>query len=133
MLGDSPAAAKRDSFSVPGPTLELTRGKRVAITIVNQSQERAAVHWHGIELESYPDGVPGWSGIGTRTIPSIMPGDSLTVRFTPPRAGTFMYHSHSNEIQQITSGLYGAIIVLEPGEVSGADSARCCSAMTARA
>jgi manganese oxidase len=109
--GNSPEAAMRDSFSVPGPTLELTRGKRVAITIVNQSHEAAAVHWHGIELESYPDGVPGWSGSGTNTIPFIMPGDSLTVRFTAPRAGTFMYHSHSNEMQQISSGLYGAMIV----------------------
>ena len=115
VLGDSPAAAMRDSFSVPGPTLELTRGKRVAITIVNQSYEPVAVHWHGIELESFPDGVPGWSGSGKTTLPHILPGDSLTVRFTPPRAGTFMYHSHSNEMQQISSGLYGAIIVREPG------------------
>ncbi|MDB4909307.1 MAG: multicopper oxidase type 3, partial [Gemmatimonadetes bacterium] len=113
--GDSPAAAMRDSFSVPGPTLELTRGKRVAITVVNQAHEPVAVHWHGIELESVPDGVPGWSGSGATTMPHIMPGDSLTVRFTTPRAGTFMYHSHSNEMQQISSGLYGAIIVREPG------------------
>jgi FtsP/CotA-like multicopper oxidase with cupredoxin domain len=34
----------------------------------------------------------------------------------PPRAGTFMYHSHFNEFKQITSGLYGPIIVLEPGQ-----------------
>jgi len=109
--GDAPEAAMRDSFSVPGPTLELTRGKRVAVTIVNQSHEAAAIHWHGIELESFADGVPGWSGTGAMTMPFIMPGDSLTVRFTAPRAGTFMYHSHSNEMQQISSGLYGAMIV----------------------
>jgi FtsP/CotA-like multicopper oxidase with cupredoxin domain len=116
VLGGSPTAAMRDSFSVPGPTLELTRGKRVAITIVNQAHEPVAVHWHGLELESFPDGVPGWSGEGAKTIHHVMPGDSLTVRFTPTRTGTFMYHSHSNEMQQISSGLYGAIIVREPGE-----------------
>jgi manganese oxidase len=88
----------------------------VAINIVNHSHEPAAIHWHGIELESYPDGVPGWSGEGDRVLPAIPVGDSLTVRFTPPRAGTFMYHSHFNEMQQIASGMYGAIIVLEPGE-----------------
>ena len=113
--GDSPAAAMRDSFSVPGPTLELTRGARVAITVVNQAHEAVAVHWHGIELESYADGVPGWSGYGKTVLPFIMPGDSLTVKFTPPRSGTFMYHSHSNEMQEIASGLYGAIIVRDPG------------------
>jgi FtsP/CotA-like multicopper oxidase with cupredoxin domain len=121
VLGDSLANASRDSFSTPGPTLELTRGQRVAITIVNQAHEPAAVHWHGLELESFPDGVPGWSGWGKTMMPHIMPGDSLTVRFTPTRSGTFMYHSHANEMQQIASGLYGAIIVREPGAVRDPD------------
>jgi len=119
--GDAPAAATRDSFSVPGPTLELTRGQRVAITLVNQSHEAAAVHWHGIELESFPDGVPGWSGSGTTTMPFIAPGDSLTIHFTPPRAGTFIYHSHSNEMQQIASGMYGALIVRDSAAPDSAD------------
>jgi manganese oxidase len=115
VLGGSPDEANRDAMPVPGPVLELTKGERVAITIVNKSHDEAAVHWHGIELESYPDGVPGFSGAGKNVLPMIEPGDSLTVRFTPPRAGTFMYHSHSNEMQQISSGLYGAIVVNEPG------------------
>jgi FtsP/CotA-like multicopper oxidase with cupredoxin domain len=38
------------------------------------------------------------------------------VRFTPPRAGTFMYHSHYNEFNQISSGLYGAIVVVDSGK-----------------
>lgn len=54
----------------------------------------------------------------------IPAGDSLTVRFTPPRAGTFMYHSHSNENQQISSGLYGAIIVVDPARPRDADTDR---------
>ena len=116
--GDSPLAAMRDSFTVPGPTLNLVRGKRVEITIVNQSRDAASIHWHGIELESFPDGVAGWSGTTGTTIPFILPGDSLTVHFTPPRAGTFMYHSHSNEMQQIASGMYGAIIVRDPSAKS---------------
>lgn len=99
------------ALRLPGPLLDLIRGERVAIMLVNKSHERAAIHWHGIELESYPDGVPGVSGIGTHVLPFIEPGDSLVVPFTPPRAGTFMYHSHSNEIQQIASGIYGAIVV----------------------
>jgi len=101
---------------VPGPTLVLERNKPVAITVINQSKDRASIHWHGIELDSYPDGVPGWSGQGNEILPSIAPGDSLTVRFTPPRAGTFMYHSHFNESEQIASGMYAPIIVVEPGQ-----------------
>lgn len=109
-------AEDTSAMPVPGPTLVLERGKRVEVTIVNRSRQHASIHWHGIELESYPDGVPGWSGAGTRIIPSIAPNDSLTVRWTPPRAGSFMYHSHFNEARQMGSGLYGPIIVLEPGE-----------------
>ena len=116
VLDGTPDASNPDALTVPGPTLVLEKDQPVAMTIVNTSQDRAAVHWHGIELESYPDGVPDWSGQGKEILPSIAPGDSLTVRFTPPRAGTFMYHSHFNEYHQINSGLYGAIVVVNPGE-----------------
>ena len=115
ILGGSPEEADPDAMPIPGPTLVLEKDQPVAVTIVNRTHEDAAVHWHGIELESFPDGVAGWSGEGKSVLPMIEPGDSLTVRFTPPRAGTFMYHSHSNEFQQIGSGLYGALIVTEPG------------------
>jgi FtsP/CotA-like multicopper oxidase with cupredoxin domain len=115
VIGGTPAESLRDTLPTPGPTLVLTKGEPVAVTIVNQSHEEAAIHWHGIELASFPDGVPGWSGMGRTTLPMIAAHDSLTVRFTPPRAGTFIFHSQSNEFQQIGSGLYGAIVVVEPG------------------
>jgi manganese oxidase len=116
-LGGTPSADGATALPAPpGPTLLLTRGEPVAVTIVNHSTERAAVHWHGIELDSYPDGVPDWSGSAGNILPSVRPGDSITVTFTPPRAGTFMYHSHFNEEFQISGGLYGPIVVLEPGK-----------------
>jgi FtsP/CotA-like multicopper oxidase with cupredoxin domain len=126
MYGDHPgfsfvvggSADDRDpnAMPVPGAPLILERGRPVAITVVNRSSDHTAIHWHGIELESYPDGVPGWSGSGTSVLPPIAPGDSITVRYTPPRAGTFMYHSHMNEGSQMGGGAYGPIIVVEPGQ-----------------
>ncbi|MBC8088660.1 MAG: multicopper oxidase domain-containing protein [Phycisphaerae bacterium] len=113
-LGNTIAEADSSTFGMAGPTLMLKQHEPVAITIVNRSHEPAAVHWHGIELESFPDGVPGFSGHGKSLLPAVAPGDSITVRFTPTRAGTFMYHSHYNEIEQISSGLHGAIVVLPP-------------------
>jgi FtsP/CotA-like multicopper oxidase with cupredoxin domain len=47
--------------------------------------------------------------------PEIQPGDSFTARLTLRRAGTFIYHTHLDDFEQLTSGLYGAIVVLEPG------------------
>jgi FtsP/CotA-like multicopper oxidase with cupredoxin domain len=96
-----------------GPTLDLVRGAPVRITVVNRLTEPTAVHWHGIELESYFDGVPGFSGQGSRVTPLIAPGDSFTVRFTPPRAGTFIYHTHADEVRQQHAGLAGALVVSE--------------------
>lgn len=95
-------------MSVP---LYLARGEPVAITVVNQMREPTSVHWHGIELDSYADGVPGFSGSGTRLSPLIAPRDSFVARFTPPRAGTFIYHSHVDELRQQRGGLVGALIV----------------------
>ena len=105
-----------DSVEIPGTTLVLSQNQPTDVTVINRLKETAAIHWHGIELESYSDGVPGWSGAMQRLAPSIAPGDSFTARLTLPRAGTFIYHTHMNDIEQITSGLYGAIVVLPPGE-----------------
>ena len=108
--------AQGSAVPIPGPTLVLKRGEPVEITLVNKLQEGTAIHWHGMELESYYDGVHGWSGSGQRVTPMIQPDESFVVRFTPPRAGTFMYHTHLHDDRQLTSGLYGALLVIEPGE-----------------
>ena len=100
----------------PGAPLVLTRGEPTEITVINQLKEQTAVHWHGIELESYNDGVPGWSGDLPQITPPIPPGGSFVARMTPPRAGTFIYHTHWHDVAQLTSGLYGPLIVLEPGQ-----------------
>jgi len=93
------------------PTLNLNQNEPVAITVVNTLAEATSVHWHGMELESYNDGVGGWSGSPTRLAPAIAPGDSFTARFTPPRAGTFMYHAHFDDPRQQPAGLVGPMIV----------------------
>lgn len=100
----------------PGPLLVLTRNQPVAIRITNQLDEATSVHWHGIELESYFDGVAGWGGDGPPITPMIEPGKSFDAYFAPPRAGTFMYHTHMNDLSQLSAGLYGPLIVLPEGE-----------------
>jgi len=107
------AEPKKDSVMLPGPTLVLERGRPARITIVNKLDVATAVHWHGMEIESYPDGVAGWSGMAGKIAPAIEPNDSFIAEFTPPRAGTFVYHSHINELTQTNSGMYGALIVTD--------------------
>jgi FtsP/CotA-like multicopper oxidase with cupredoxin domain len=98
---------------LPGPTIVLKRGEPVSITVDNQLPEATAIHWHGIELESYYDGVAGFAGSAARLAPAIEPGASFEARFTPPRAGTFIYHTHVDEIRQQQAGLTGALLVVD--------------------
>ncbi len=109
--GDS--LPKESQLRIPGPILELRRGEPVRLLVKNAMDEPTGVHWHGLEIESYPDGVPGFSGIGTKIMPPIAPADSFAAEFTPPRSGTFPYHSHLHELKQIGSGMYGAIVITD--------------------
>jgi FtsP/CotA-like multicopper oxidase with cupredoxin domain len=102
--------AERTGFS---PTIDLTRGEPVSINVVNHLREPLSVHWHGIELESFYDGVAGFAGADRRLAPLIAAGDSFEVRMTPPRSGTFIYHSHVDEIRHHRAGLAGALVVRE--------------------
>src|SRR4029078_1977730 len=101
-----------------GPPFVLRRDEPVRITIESRLPHPGAVHWHGIEVQnSYVDGVPGRSGSTSRRAQGVMPGGSFIAEFTPTRAGTFIYHSHSNEYFQIAAGLAAPLIVLAPGAV----------------
>ena len=116
MLSEGGAPPASDTAAAPGPPIVLRRNEPVEITLVNHLAEATAIHWHGMELDSYYDGVHGWSGIGRRVTPMIEPGGSFVVRFTPPRAGTFIYHTHLHDYRQLSSGLYGPLIVTDADE-----------------
>lgn len=121
ILQDGSKIPAADSLRIPGSPIILTRGVPYEITVTNRTPEMVSVHWHGIELQSYYDGVGDWSGSAGKTAPPIMPGKSFVVKFTPDRAGTFIYHTHSDEDRQLSSGLYGPLIILEPGARFDAD------------
>lgn len=112
-LQTGPTAPARDSVALPGPVLELRRNEPVRIVVRNNLDEPTSVHWHGLEIESFPDGVPNFSGLGDRIYTQVAPNDSFVAAFTPTRAGTYPYHSHLNDRLHINSGMYGALIVTD--------------------
>jgi FtsP/CotA-like multicopper oxidase with cupredoxin domain len=122
VLQQGPTPPPRDSAQRPGTPIVLARGEPVAITLHNTRATPVAVHWHGMELESRYDGVGGWSGTGRSVTPAVAPGDTFVARFTPPRAGTFIYHTHDEAGPDLAGGLYGALVVHAPG--APPDSAR---------
>jgi FtsP/CotA-like multicopper oxidase with cupredoxin domain len=112
----SPHSGKDKPPALLGPPILLTRGEATEIEVKNLTGDPTAIHWHGIELESYYDGVAGWTGSGQQRTPAIAPGSSFVARMTPPRAGTFIYHTHWHDEAQLLNGMYGPLIVLEPGQ-----------------
>jgi FtsP/CotA-like multicopper oxidase with cupredoxin domain len=113
VLQDGAAMPASDSVRRPGSPIVLRRGEPVQITVFNRLAVPLSVHWHGLELESYFDGVGGFSGSTSNIAPPVAPGDSFVVRMTPPRAGTFMYHVHGEDGDELAQGLYGALLVLD--------------------
>jgi FtsP/CotA-like multicopper oxidase with cupredoxin domain len=89
---------------VPGPVLEARQGIPLEIEFTNRLPEPTVIHWHGLRIPAAMDGTE----IVQRP---IQPGETFTYRFTPPDAGTFWYHPHFNETEQLEKGLYGALIV----------------------
>jgi FtsP/CotA-like multicopper oxidase with cupredoxin domain len=96
--------------SVPGPQIRVNQGDRVRIIVKNDLPEGTTVHWHGLEVPNNMDGVP------MVTQDPIQPGQTFTYEFTVNQTGTFMYHSHEDDLKQVGMGLYGAIVVLPKGE-----------------
>jgi manganese oxidase len=92
---------------VPGPQIRVTAGDHVRVTINNQFPEPTTVHFHGLQIPSKEDGVPG---VGQDPIAS---GKSFTYDFTVAEsdAGTHWYHSHYDDLRQVAGGFYGAFIV----------------------
>jgi FtsP/CotA-like multicopper oxidase with cupredoxin domain len=96
---------------VPGPVLEAKQGVPLEIEFTNQLPEPTVIHWHGLRIPAAMDGTEAVQRL-------VQPGQTFTYRFTPPDAGTFWYHSHANETEQMERGLYGALIVRAADELT---------------
>ncbi|MCB0633785.1 MAG: multicopper oxidase domain-containing protein, partial [Lewinella sp.] len=93
--------------SIPGPTLRFKEGGYAVIRVTNRMDVETSVHWHGLLLPNYYDGVP------YLTTPPIAPGETLQYEFPLKQAGTYWYHSHT--MLQEQRGVYGSIVI-EPQE-----------------
>lgn len=91
--------------STPGPTIEAVEGDRVRIYVTNALPAATSVHWHGILL---PSGMDGVSGLSQAPIP---PGATFRYEFTLRQHGTYMYHSHRDEMTQQALGMMGMFII----------------------
>jgi FtsP/CotA-like multicopper oxidase with cupredoxin domain len=91
--------------TTPGPLIEAVEGDHVRIYVTNRLPEATAVHWHGVFV---PNGMDGVAGL---TQPGIPPGETFLYEFTLRQSGTYMYHSHFDEMVQMGLGTIGMFVV----------------------
>lgn len=97
---------------VPGPLLRAKVGDTLIVHFKNSLPEATSIHWHGVRVPAAMDG---------NGMPAVPPGGTFEYRFTLPDAGTFWYHPHFDSAAQVGYGLYGALVVDEPGAPLVAD------------
>jgi FtsP/CotA-like multicopper oxidase with cupredoxin domain len=90
---------------VHGPTIEAVEGDRVRVYVTNKLSAPTTVHWHGLFL---PSGMDGVGGLSQRAIP---PGETFRYEYTLRQHGTFMYHSHHDEMTQMALGMMGMFVI----------------------
>jgi len=95
-----------------GPTLVLTKGEDIKVTLRNQMEEETTVHWHGVLVPSIADGGPHQV---------VNPGTERDVSFSVKQeAATVWYHPHTmgKTAEQVYGGLAGFILIKDDNELS---------------
>jgi FtsP/CotA-like multicopper oxidase with cupredoxin domain len=90
---------------VHGPLIEAVEGDRVRIYVTNRLAAATTVHWHGMLVPN------GMDGVGGLTQKAIQQGETFKYEFTLRSPGTYMYHSHHDEMTQIALGMTGIFVV----------------------
>ena len=104
-------------MQIPGPTLIVTEGQTVHVTLTNSLPAIAgntSIVFPGFQVTA--------SGTGTAAgliTTEAVPGGSVTYTFTASTPGTHSYYSGTQADLQIEMGMYGALIVLPKSPMTG--------------
>lgn len=92
--------------TIPGPTIRVTEGDLVKITLINSIGNN---HSHSLHLHSiHPSNMDGVEGEGG----AIAPGHHYTYTFVAQPYGLYPYHCHVTPVDQhINNGLYGVFVI----------------------
>jgi FtsP/CotA-like multicopper oxidase with cupredoxin domain len=107
-------AASCSTMQVPGPTMVVTEGATVTITLTNNLPTAAgntSILFPGLKVSTSCAAATPVGQLGLLTCEAA-PGATVTYTITSPTPGTHAYYSGTQGDLQVEMGLYGAIIVL---------------------
>jgi len=105
------------TMQIPGPTLIVTEGQTVAVTLTNNLPAAAgntSILFPGFNVSTSCSASPATGAAGLLTCEAA-PGGTVTYTFTAGSPGTRAYYSGTQGDLQVEMGLFGAIIVLPNG------------------
>ncbi|MSR41023.1 MAG: hypothetical protein EXS10_03880 [Phycisphaerales bacterium] len=90
------------------PTIRVSRGERIELTLVNEADENTNVHFHGMQVSPRDYGDSVWT--------MVPPGHEYTYKIDIPtyhEPGLYWHHAHAHQTSErlVMSGLAGSIIV----------------------
>lgn len=122
------ARKPQDAYlGILGPIIYAEVGDTIRVVFKNNTSHPCSMHPHGVLYAKASEGAPYHDGIPLSEKPgdSVAPGGRFTyVWRVPPSAGpgpadpssiVWLYHSHVHELQDVNTGLIGAIIVTRKG------------------
>jgi FtsP/CotA-like multicopper oxidase with cupredoxin domain len=132
----------------PAPVIYTTVGNPVEIRLKNLGvaanpaapNDPHSIHLHGLDVDAANDGVPETSlGAVPANLcldgstaangicdpkktggPAPGAGNVIVYMFSPTHAGTYMYHCHQEADIHVQMGMFGALVVYEPGDAAAA-------------
>ncbi len=98
-----------EACGVPGPTIRVTEGDLVRVTLENTHHIPHSVHFHG--WHPFEADQAGAEILGHHQV--VHPGEAKTFEWTAEPTGTFIYHCHFDTHEHMDHGMYGVFIVEE--------------------
>src|SRR3981081_2187081 len=111
------------TMQVPGPTLIVTEGQTVTVTLTNNLP--AAAGNTSILFPGFNVATSGSGSVAGLLTQEAVPGGTVTYTFTATTPGTRTYYSGTQGDLQVEMGLYGAIIVLPSAGPTAANGGAC--------
>jgi hephaestin len=122
----SKPVAKPAYFGIMGPVIRAEVGDTIVVYFKNETRFPQSMHPHGVLYDKSSEGAPYSDGVTKKKGgDSVAPGATFRyVWHVPPRAGParmdessvlWMYHSHVDEVPDISAGLIGPMVISRKG------------------
>jgi len=104
-------------YAAVGDVVEI-RLKNLGVTQASAPNDPHTIHLHGLDVDAANDGVPETS---VAAVPASAKkiagaGNVVVYMFSPTQPGTYMYHCHQEASIHVQMGMYGALVVYNPGD-----------------